>query len=96
MKYEITKNCLGIVENTVFETSDLAEAEAQLALYSSGADEGAWTLWEVDDAGNDKLIECVFVGKATEQGVAPDVATLPCIECESWHNKGMICQRCFR
>ena len=32
--------------------------------------------------------------EATEQIVAPD-GTTSCIECESWHKKGVICQRCF-
>jgi len=27
---------------------------------------------------------------------APDAAQPPCVECEYWHSKGMVCQRCFR
>lgn len=33
-------------------------------------------------------------GDAAQQTVAPD-RTTSCIECESWHNKGVVCQRCF-
>ena len=63
MKYEITKNCLGIVENTVFEANDLAKAEAQMRLYSSGDEDGAWTLWEVDEAGKDRVLQFVTAGE---------------------------------
>ena len=63
MKYEITKNCLGIVENTVFATSDLAKADAQLASYLNSDEEGEWTLWEIDNEDNDKLIKTGSVGE---------------------------------
>ena len=63
MTYEITKNCLGIVENTVYATSDLTQADAQLTAYLNGSEEGAWTLWEIDNEGNDKLIRSVSVGE---------------------------------
>jgi len=63
MTYEITKNCLGIVENTVYATSDLTQADAQLTAYLNGSEEGAWTLWEIDNEGNDKIIRSVSVGQ---------------------------------
>lgn len=63
MTYEITKNCLGIVENTVYATSDLTQADAQLTAYLNGSEEGAWTLWEIDNEGNDKIIRSVSVGE---------------------------------